>query len=70
MTDDPRLAKEFSFLGRSFDPLSGTARLAYRVDGGPELVETLVFPYTPWPSDVSRQKAFEQASTGWPNSAM
>lgn len=61
MTANPRSAMEFSFQSRSFDPLSGTARLVYRVDDGPELVETLVFPYTPWPSDVSRQKAFDLA---------
>lgn len=57
----PKAAKTFSFLRRSFDPLSGTARLVYRVDDGPELLEQLVFPYTPWPSDASRQLAFEHA---------
>ncbi len=57
----PKFAGTFSFLRRSFDPLSGTAQLVYRVDDGPELVEQLVFPYTPWPSDASRQLAFEQA---------
>ncbi len=56
-----KAAKTFSFLRRSFDPLSGTARLIYRVDDGPELVEQLVFPYNPWPSDASRQLAFQHA---------
>jgi hypothetical protein len=58
---DPRRAQVFSFVGRNFDPLSGVATLIYRIDDGPELVERLVFPYTPWPSDSSRQLAFEQA---------
>ncbi len=57
----PKAAKTFSFLRRSFDPLSGSARLVYRVDDGPELVEQLLFPYTPWPSDASRQLAFDHA---------
>lgn len=56
-----KAVKTFSFLRRSFDPLSGTARLVYRVDDGPELVEQLVFPHTPWPSDASRQLAVEHA---------
>jgi len=56
-----KASKTFSFLRRSFDPLSGTARLVYREDDGPELIEQLVFPYTPWPSDASRQLAFERA---------
>ncbi len=58
---NPKSAKVFSFLSRSFDPLTGTAYLAYRVDDGPELLERVIFPYTPWPADPSRQKAFEQA---------
>ncbi len=58
---ESRSAGTFSFLSRNFDPLSGTAFLAYRIDDGPELLERVVFPYTPWPSDPSRQQAFEQA---------
>jgi hypothetical protein len=58
---DPRAARSFSFLSRNFDPLTGTAFLAYRVDDGPELLEKIVFPYTPWPADASRQLAFERA---------
>lgn len=58
---DPKAARTFSFLSRNFDPLSGTAFLAYRVDDGPELLEKLVFPYNPWPADASRQLAFEHA---------
>ncbi|HET6564747.1 MAG TPA: endonuclease domain-containing protein, partial [Xanthomonadales bacterium] len=58
---DPKTAKTFSFLSRNFDPLTGTAFLAYRVDNGPELLEKIVFPYTPWPADASRQLAFEHA---------
>lgn len=58
---NPKSASVFSFLSRNFDPLTGTAYLAYRVDDGPELLERVVFPYTPWPADPSRQQAFEQA---------
>jgi len=58
---NPKAAGTFVFLRRSYDPLSGTAQLVYRVDDGPELIEQLVFPYTPWPSDASRQLAFEHA---------
>lgn len=58
---DPKAAQTFSFISRNFDPLTGTAYLAYRVDDGPELLEKLVFPYCPWPADASRQLAFEHA---------
>ncbi len=58
---DPKAARSFSFLSRNFDPLTGAAFLAYRIDDGPELLEKVTFPYSPWPADASRQLAFERA---------
>ncbi len=58
---DPKAARSFSFLSRNFDPLTGTVFLAYRIDDGPELIEKVMFPYSPWSADASRQLAFERA---------
>ena len=58
---NPRSAEVFRFGSCSFDPATGTASLGYFIDQGPELVERLVFPHSPWPPDASRQAAFHQA---------
>jgi hypothetical protein len=58
---DPRESGCFVFSDCAYDPASGTARLAYRFDDGPELVETIVFPWAPWPPEASRQDAFLRA---------
>ena len=58
---DPRQATCFRFCSSHYDPMTGEARLAYRFDDGPELVETFQFPYSPWPPEASRQAAFQQA---------
>lgn len=58
---DPRAAQAFHFTARSYDPATGVARLGYRFDDGPELVERIHFPYAPWPPEASRQAAFERA---------
>jgi hypothetical protein len=41
---DPRRAQAFRFLACDYAADSGTARLRYAFDDGPELVETIVFP--------------------------
>jgi len=58
---DPRKAQWFQFIRCDFDPVSGVASLVYRFDNGPELIERIRFPYAPWPPEVSRQAAFQQA---------
>ncbi len=56
-----RFGKVFRFGNCRYDTASGEAFLSYQMDRGPELVEKLVFPDAPWPTDHSRQAAFEQA---------
>jgi len=58
---DPRKARQFHFCGCDYDPASGQARLVYRFDQGPELVESFRFPDAPWPEDSDRQAAFGSA---------
>jgi len=58
---DPRSAKVFYFARAAYDPATGVAALAYRFDDGPELVERIVFPRAPWPTDRLRQDAFLRA---------
>lgn len=58
---DPREAAEFVFTSCAYDAAEGVARLAYRFDDGPELVERITFPHAPWPPDASRQAAFLNA---------
>ncbi len=58
---DPRTTRRFHFGACVFDPSSGLARLHYRLDNHPDLVETIRFPYAPWPPEASRQAAFQQA---------
>jgi len=58
---DPRQSRCFSFTHCSYDPGDGTARLAWRFDEGPELVEQIKFPHAPWPPEASRQAAFRNA---------
>ena len=58
---DPRQAHVFQFAASEYDPVHGVARLVYRFDRGPDLVETFHFPYSPWPPEASRQAAFTQA---------
>jgi hypothetical protein len=58
---DPRDADRFAFVRCGYDPQTGRAELVYRVDQGPELVETVTFPHAPWPPEASRQAAFAQA---------
>ena len=57
----PREAREFHFLGCSYDPVSGEARLRYRVDAGPDLIERIVFPDAPRLVDATRERAFDMA---------
>jgi hypothetical protein len=59
----------FRFLERRYDPRTGEARLGYALDNGAHgdegdrqrLVETLKFPWAPWPPEASRQAAFLRA---------
>jgi len=60
LTDSGRQASRFSFSGHHYDAVTGEATLSYDVDGQP-LVETITFPWAPWPADASRQAAFFQA---------
>jgi len=55
-----RRAECFSFSGCHYDPASGEATLSYEVDGR-VLSEKIIFPWSPWPVDASRQAAFFQA---------
>lgn len=51
----------FRFLTRHYDPRTGEAVFGYSFDAGAPLFERLVFPHSPWPSDASRQVAFDRA---------
>ncbi|MFT5139377.1 MAG: hypothetical protein ACI9H8_001782 [Lysobacterales bacterium] len=53
--------KQFRFLNHSYDHASGEAVLAYAFDDGEAFFERIRFPYHPWPSEPSRQAAFERA---------
>ncbi len=56
-----RNAEVFRFLDAHYAPPSGKAELAYALGDGPRLVETITFPYAPWPPEPSRQEAFGAA---------
>lgn len=58
---DPRCARVFVFTRCAYDRETGVARLGYRFDDGPELVERVTFPHAPWPPEPSRQAAFLRA---------
>ncbi len=58
---DPKTAQTFRFVGRQYDLATGELQMAWAFDDGPPIVERLVFPWAPWPSDASRQAAFSQA---------
>jgi hypothetical protein len=58
---DPRGATTFFFTGAAYDRADGVARLGYRFDDGPELVERISFPGAPWPESRAAQAAFERA---------
>jgi hypothetical protein len=58
---DPRKARRFIFTDCDYDPETGEARLGYRFDDGPELIERIVFPQAPRPWDRSSRTAFRQA---------
>lgn len=58
---DPRQACKFQFTACTYDPVQGEACLGYRFDDGPELLERIRFPYSPWPPEASRQAAFDNA---------
>ncbi len=58
---DPRQACRFHFTACSYDPVQGEAILGYCFDDGPELLEKIRFPYSPWPPEASRQAAFGEA---------
>lgn len=60
LPDRNRQAKKFAFTAHHYDAASGQATLSYEIDGQ-KLVETITFPFAPWPSDASRQAAFFQA---------
>jgi hypothetical protein len=53
--------EQFRFLTHSFDPQTGEAILAYSFDDGEAFFERITFPYSPWPSDPSRQAVFNRA---------
>ncbi len=55
--------ESFQFLEQVHDPATGELRLSYRFDEGTVLEERIVFPYAPWPSDASRQRAFDAAAS-------
>jgi hypothetical protein len=55
---DPRAAGTFVFTSCAYDRATGVARLGYRFDAGPELVERITFPNAPWPAEPSSQAAF------------
>jgi len=58
---DPRLAACFHFASCAYDPAHGEARLVYRFNDGPDLVERISFPHAPWPPEASRQAAFQES---------
>lgn len=58
---DPRVADAFIFVRADYDPGTGVARLVYRFDDGPELIERVVFPDAPWPEETARRDAFRRA---------
>jgi hypothetical protein len=58
---DPREAQAFVFSRAEYDPDNGEARLVYRFDDGPELVERITFPEAPWPAEPERRAAFQRA---------
>lgn len=51
----------FRFVRCDFDPATGTARLVYAFDDGPELVETVTVPGAPFVLDDTRAAAVDQA---------
>ncbi|QOW20278.1 endonuclease domain-containing protein [Lysobacter ciconiae] len=51
----------FRFVRCDFDPITGTARLVYAFDDGPELVETITVPGAPFELDDARAAAVEPA---------
>jgi hypothetical protein len=55
------VVKQFRFLNHSYDHATGEAVLAFAFDDGEAFFERIRFPYQPWPSDPSRQAAFEKA---------
>lgn len=59
--NDPRAARVFHFAGCGYDPDCGEARLVYRIDDGPDLVERIVFPGAPQPRGADAQAAFAAA---------
>jgi len=50
----------FHFTGYGFDETENAARLRYRFDGGPELVETIRFPGARLPLDERRREALDR----------
>jgi 7-cyano-7-deazaguanine synthase in queuosine biosynthesis len=56
-----KTAEVFRFLRCGYEPASGRAELAYSLGDGAPLVETLDFPYAPWPPEPSRQDALRRA---------
>lgn len=60
LPDSSRQADVFAFSAHHYDAASGQATLSYEIDGR-ELVETITFPWAPWPTDASRQAAFFRA---------
>jgi hypothetical protein len=57
----PQDCERFVFAGARYVPEEGVARLRYRFDEHPELVEEIRFPHAPWPPEASRQAAFGRA---------
>ena len=53
--------EQFRFLTHRYDPANGEAVLAYSFDDGEAIFERFRFPYAPWPSEPSRQAAFDRA---------
>lgn len=60
LPDSSRQAEVFAFSAHHYDAATGQATLKYEIDGR-ELIETISFPWAPWPTDASRQAAFFSA---------
>lgn len=58
---DWREADQFTFLSCDYAAESGRAELVYRLGEGSRLVESISFPYAPWPPEPSRQEALQRA---------
>lgn len=54
-------ARVFHFLAATYAPETGKAELSYSFNSCDPLIETITFPYCPWPPEPSRQDALQKA---------